>query len=75
MHYKKVPFMEAYSLVKKARPIISPNFNFLGQLVDLERTLSKTNFTNNSQDDGKSRHQLRHNHQQYNEEVTSGCSV
>src|SRR4051812_13397799 len=39
MRSKRMPSDEAYKFVKSRRPSISPNFNFMGQLMEYERQL------------------------------------
>ncbi|OTF73380.1 hypothetical protein BLA29_013534, partial [Euroglyphus maynei] len=39
MRHLYMTLSEAYSYVKSRRPIISPNLNFMGQLVELEEIL------------------------------------
>jgi dual specificity MAP kinase phosphatase len=45
MHSLKLSLNDAYDYVKRCKPNISPNFNFMGQLLDFERTLHHTNST------------------------------
>ena len=41
MHHKKMSMDDAYRLVKAKRSVISPNFNFMGQLMEYEQALKK----------------------------------
>lgn len=40
MSQERLCLNDAYDFVKRAKPNISPNFNFMGQLLDFEQTLN-----------------------------------
>jgi dual specificity phosphatase 10 len=41
MRYTRMTMNEAYEYVKRKRPIVSPNLNFMGQLLEYEQQLQK----------------------------------
>lgn len=46
MKWKQLHLQDAYDFVKKCRPQISPNLNFIGQLMNYERSLLQQGFHN-----------------------------
>lgn len=67
MQHRHLTMVEAYKLVKAARPIISPNLNFMGQLLELEQGLR-------GREGSPSECKPRWSHQPA-ESPASGCSV
>lgn len=45
MSHESLSLNDAYDYVKKVKPNISPNFNFMGQLLDFEQTLKSRDTT------------------------------
>ena len=46
MSKNAMPLNEAYDFVKKCKPNISPNFNFMGQLLEFEKALHQGDHSN-----------------------------
>ncbi|CAI4229622.1 unnamed protein product [Auanema sp. JU1783] len=68
MKHKRMSSDEAYRFVKERRPTISPNFNFMGQLLEYEQQLVKTKLLPEKQTPNCTREAAKVN-------ITSSCSV
>ena len=45
MYERHLSLNDAYDFVKRCKPNVSPNFNFMGKLLDFEETLKSGKFT------------------------------
>ena len=70
MKHTRMSMVDAYKLVKNRRSIISPNLNFMGQLVQWESALQ----ANKTEPDCKPCHQCQWQRQEA-KQVPSACQV
>ncbi|KAL7633793.1 UNVERIFIED_CONTAM: hypothetical protein RMT77_015749 [Armadillidium vulgare] len=70
MKHTRMTMVEAYKLLKARRPVISPNLNFMGQLVEWETTLQASK----TEADCKPCHQCQWQKQEANK-VPNACHV
>lgn len=65
MRHAQLSLVEAYTMVKQRRPIISPNLNFMGQLLEFEQGLRRVEIsTGNSPNAIHSNNSNDHHHHQ-----------